>query len=64
LKEDVLNQDQRTDGIRYAIGIRNGMANCWNTNVNELYELQHKRDQLSQFFPEMFFVLNCFVFVF
>ena len=53
-KEDVLNQDQRIDGIRYATGIRNGMANCWNTNVNELYVLQHGRDQLSQFFPDLY----------
>ncbi|HPE75189.1 MAG TPA: PQQ-dependent sugar dehydrogenase, partial [Draconibacterium sp.] len=53
-KEDVLNQDQIKDGIRYATGIRNGMANCWNTNVNELYVLQHGRDQLSQFFPDLY----------
>jgi glucose/arabinose dehydrogenase len=53
-KDDVLNQDQLTDGTRYATGIRNGMANSWNTNVNELYLLQHGRDQLSQFFPELY----------
>jgi glucose/arabinose dehydrogenase len=53
-KDDVLNQEQLTDGTRYATGIRNGMANCWNTKVNELYLLQHGRDQLSQFFPEMY----------
>lgn len=53
-KDDVLNQEQLTDGIRYATGIRNGVANSWNTHVNELYVLQHGRDQLSQFFPEMY----------
>lgn len=53
-KDDVLNQHQLTDGVRYATGIRNGMANSWNTNVNELYIVQHGRDQLSQFFPDMF----------
>ncbi len=55
-KDDVLNQDQLTDGIRYATGIRNGMANCWNTNVDKLYLLQHGRDQLNQFFPDMYTV--------
>ncbi len=53
-KDDVQNQDQIADGALYVTGIRNGMANCWNTAVNELYIVQHGRDQLSQFFPEMY----------
>lgn len=53
-KDDVLNQDQLTDGVRYATGIRHAVANSWNTEVNELYVVQHGRDQLHQFFPEMF----------
>ena len=53
-KDDVLNQDQLTDGERYATGIRHAVANSWNKQVNELYVVQHGRDQLSQFFPEMF----------
>ncbi len=53
-KDDVQNQDQIADGVRYVTGIRNGMANCWNTAVGELYVAQHGRDQLSQFFPDMF----------
>jgi glucose/arabinose dehydrogenase len=53
-KDDMLNQDQLADGVRYATGIRNGMANCWNTAVNELYIVQHGRDQLNQFFPDMY----------
>ena len=53
-KDDVLNQDQMRDGARYVTGIRNGMANCWNTEVNELYIVQHGRDQLHQFFPDMY----------
>jgi len=53
-KDDVLNQDQLTDGERYATGIRHAVANSWNKKVNELYVVQHGRDQLSQFFPEMF----------
>ncbi len=53
-KDDVLNQDQIADGERYATGIRNSVANCWNTNVNQLYVVQHGRDQLSQFFPDIY----------
>jgi glucose/arabinose dehydrogenase len=53
-KDDVLNQNQLTDGERYATGIRHAVANSWNKQVNELYVVQHGRDQLSQFFPEMF----------
>jgi glucose/arabinose dehydrogenase len=53
-KDDVLNQDQMTDGVRYATGIRHAVANSWNKQVNELYVVQHGRDQLHQFFPEMY----------
>ena len=53
-KDDVLDQDQMSDGVRYVTGIRNGMANFWNTAVDELYVVQHGRDQLDQFFPELF----------
>lgn len=53
-KDDVLNQDQMTDGARYATGIRHAVANSWNKQVNELYVVQHGRDQLHQFFPEMY----------
>ncbi len=30
------------------------MANFWNTAVDELYVVQHGRDQLDQFFPELY----------
>jgi glucose/arabinose dehydrogenase len=53
-KDDALNQDQLTDGTRYATGIRHAVANSWNSNVNELYVVQHGRDQLHQFFPELY----------
>ncbi len=53
-KDDVLNQDQLTDGERYATGIRHAVANSWNKKENELYVVQHGRDQLHQFFPEMY----------
>ncbi len=53
-KDDALNQDQMTDGERYATGIRHAVANSWNSNVNELYVVQHGRDQLHQFFPDLY----------
>lgn len=53
-KADVLNQDQAKDGYRYATGIRNAVAITWNNTENKLYALQHGRDQLSQFFPELY----------
>jgi glucose/arabinose dehydrogenase/mono/diheme cytochrome c family protein len=46
-------QTQR-DGRRYATGIRSVVAMAWNRRVNELYALQHGRDDLyrswSQFY--------------
>ncbi len=53
-KADVQNQDQMKDGHRYATGIRNAVAVDWNNNVNQLYCLQHGRDQLSQFWPDLY----------
>jgi glucose/arabinose dehydrogenase len=53
-KADVKNQDQVRDGFRYATGIRNAVAVYWNTSVNQLYALQHGRDQLSQLWPEYY----------
>jgi len=53
-KDDVMNQDQARDGYRYATGIRNAVAINWNNTENKLYAVQHGRDQLSQFFPELY----------
>ena len=53
-KADVLNQDQVKDGYRYATGIRNAVAITWNDTENSLFALQHGRDQLGQFYPEMY----------
>ena len=39
---------------RFATGIRNAVALEWNPLNNQLYALQHGRDQLSQFYPEMY----------
>ena len=53
-KADVLNQDQAKDGSRYATGIRNALAITWNTVENKLFALQHGRDQLGSFYPELY----------
>ena len=49
-----LSQDQQEDASRYATGIRNAVAIEWNPVTNSLFALQHGRDQLHQFFPEMY----------
>jgi len=47
-----LNQTY-ADGIRYATGLRNVMGLDWNYQINELFVIQHGRDQLDMF-PEYF----------
>jgi glucose/arabinose dehydrogenase len=54
LKEDLLNQDYLEDGHRYSTGIRHAVAISWNDQVDRLYAVQHGRDQLHQFFPELY----------
>ena len=51
---DQLNQDQQKNATRFATGIRNSVAVEWNPITNSLFALQHGRDQLHQFFPEMY----------
>lgn len=51
---DRQNQDQMNDGQRYATGIRNAVAIHWNKQENTLYALQHGRDQLNQFYPDLY----------
>jgi glucose/arabinose dehydrogenase len=53
-RADKPNQDQMKDGSRYATGIRNAVAIAWNYSNNKLYLLQHGRDQLYQFFPNLY----------
>lgn len=53
-KADLPGQDQMKDGYRYTTGIRQIVALKWNASVNKLYAVQHGRDQLHQFFPEMY----------
>ena len=52
-KADKINQTQ-ADGIRYATGLRNVVGLDWNKQTGELYAMQHGRDMLVEYFPEMF----------
>jgi glucose/arabinose dehydrogenase len=52
-KDDKLNQTYG-DGTRYCTGIRNIVGLDWNNSVNQLYAMQHGRDQLHDIFPDMF----------
>jgi glucose/arabinose dehydrogenase len=52
-KADKTNQSY-AEGVRYATGLRNVMGLDWNTEVNQLYAMQHGRDMLFQFYPDMF----------
>ncbi|MFB6098699.1 MAG: sorbosone dehydrogenase family protein [Salinibacter sp.] len=45
---------QHTPDARYASGIRNAVALTWNDAVDNLYAVQHGRDQLHQFFPDLY----------
>jgi glucose/arabinose dehydrogenase len=52
-KADKLNQSYN-EGVRYATGLRNVVGLDWNTAVNELFAMQHGRDQLNTLFPGMY----------
>ena len=52
-KADQLNQSY-AQGTRYATGLRNVVGLDWNTEVNDLYAMQHGRDMLFQFNPELY----------
>ncbi|MFL5788015.1 MAG: PQQ-dependent sugar dehydrogenase [Flavisolibacter sp.] len=52
-RADKLNQTMK-DGFHYASGIRNVVGLDWNNSVNELYVMQHGRDQLHDSWPELF----------
>jgi len=51
---DQENQDQKIDGYRFSTGIRHAVALSWNPIAKKLYAVQHGRDQLHQFFPELY----------
>ena len=48
-----LNQTEK-DGRRYATGIRSLVAMTWNPHANDLYALQHGRDDLYRSWPQYF----------
>lgn len=53
-KDNIIGQDQMTDGYRYSTGIRHAVALKWNSATDKLYAVQHGRDQLHQFYPELY----------
>lgn len=42
------------DGVHYATGIRNAVGISWNSSVNELYAMQHGRDDLHRMFGDLY----------
>lgn len=52
-KADKLNQSY-SNGVRYATGTRNIVGLDWNNQSNELYAVQHGRDNLMQNWPELY----------
>jgi glucose/arabinose dehydrogenase len=42
------------DGVRYATGLRNIVGLDWNQQLNQLFVMQHGRDQLHDLFPAMY----------
>jgi glucose/arabinose dehydrogenase len=52
-KADQQNQSY-AQGVRYATGLRNVVGLDWNKEANDLYVMQHGRDMLFQFYPELF----------
>lgn len=54
-KANKLNQTYG-DGVRYATGLRNIVGLDWNYQDNQLFVMQHGRDQLHDIFPDMFTV--------
>ena len=50
---DKMNQ-KYSDGLRYVTGIRNIVGLDWNSSANDLYAVQHGRDDLDRMFPELY----------
>ncbi|CAN5330098.1 sorbosone dehydrogenase family protein [soil metagenome] len=48
-----LNQSYK-EGVRYATGLRNVVGLDWNQELNQLFVMQHGRDQLHDIFPDMY----------
>jgi len=43
-----------SDGVRYVTGIRNIVGLDWNSSANDLYAVQHGRDDLDRLFPDLY----------
>ena len=52
-KADQLNQSY-PQGVRYCTGIRNTVGIVWNDQANELYAMQHGRDDLHRLFDSLY----------
>ena len=52
-KADKVNQAYG-DGIRYATGLRNVVGLDWNNQLNQLFVMQHGRDQLHELYPDLY----------
>ncbi len=52
-KADKLNQTYG-DGVRYATGLRNVVGLDWNSQANQLFVMQHGRDDLHNIFPALY----------
>jgi glucose/arabinose dehydrogenase len=52
-RTDKLNQTYG-DGVRYATGLRNMVGMDWNQQDNQLFVMQHGRDNLNSSWPELF----------
>jgi glucose/arabinose dehydrogenase len=52
-KADKLNQSY-PQGTRYCTGIRNIVGLDWNRQQKQLYAMQHGRDQLHEFYPDLY----------
>lgn len=52
-RADKLNQVYG-DGVKYATGLRNVVGLDWNNQANQLFVMQHGRDDLHVLWPDMF----------
>lgn len=52
-RADKLNQVY-SDGIKFATGLRNVVGLDWNTQTNQLFVMQHGRDDLHVLWPDLF----------
>lgn len=52
-KVDKKNQSY-AEGLRYVTGTRNIVGLDWNNEINELFAVQHGRDDLNRLYPDMY----------